>query len=87
MAGSTVVSCAAGAYTKVATNVTKCKVNLLTGLTGQSWLYTTRATGGGAPTLQSEGVPCGLVQSFDVVAAIDIYVWPVVTLGTVRTDT
>lgn len=91
MADPVTVACTAGQWTKVATNVTGGIVHLLTGVT-QLWLQTYRLTGVAAPTLKSEGIPFGKdsiskeTESISASAAIDVYVWPTQSNGSVRVD-
>lgn len=91
MADPAIVACTAGAWTKIATNVTGGTVHLLTGVS-QPWLQTYRDTGGAAPTLRSEGIEFGKdslsgeTEAISASAGIDVYLWPDDSNGTVRVD-
>jgi hypothetical protein len=92
MADPAIVACTAGQWTKVATNQTAGVIHILTGNTGQIWLQTYRATGGGAPTLRTEGVVFGKdtlskqTETINAAAGVDVYVWPDLHDGSVRVD-
>jgi len=75
MAAPVLVTCAVGAYTKVATAVTSVRV---TPVDGGNYFWTYRLTGVAAPTLITEAIdlhaPASLLPlSFS--ASSDVYVW------------
>ena len=90
MADPLVVSCAQGAYTKIATDVTKGEIYKMTTYAG-GYLYTYRDTGEAAPTAKAEGVEIfrngSIVQPiWERSAGVDIYIWAVNAIGSVRVD-
>ena len=93
MAAPVFVACPAGAWTKVATNVTAGTI-WFTSQAPNSYLHTYKPTGVAAPTLQSEGVKAPVIgeegdsPSIPIAAAagIDVYVWALGAAGQVRVD-
>lgn len=86
MADPVVTAVAAGAWVKVATNVTSVNVTPLISVpAAYSWTY--RATGGAAPTLANEKLPLNFSgRNFSSPDAFDLYVWCDVAAGSVRVD-
>jgi len=88
MADPLIVACPAGAWTKIATNVTTGMVHKK--LKGPNlYLQTYRDTGGAAPTTIAEGVPVfvgGESAEISASVAIDVYIYPVGAAGSVRVD-
>jgi hypothetical protein len=87
MASPSIVSCPAGAWTKVADNVTAGVVYVFSN--EPQYLHTWRDHGDPAPTLITEGV--GMNEGIEgnrieMDRAIDVYVWCVGAAGSVRVD-
>jgi hypothetical protein len=85
MADPAITACPAGQWTKVATNVTTGQIHKR--ITIPMYLSTYRDSGGGAPTLQTEGVPI-TTNSADISfsAGADVYIWCIGSDGSVRVD-
>jgi hypothetical protein len=85
MADPAIVACAAGAWTKVATNVT-AGVIWAKDNPGQM-LQTYRKTGEAAPTLINEGMPLQIPgQEISSLTGVDVYIWAKENAGSVRID-
>lgn len=88
MATPVFVTCNKDAWTKVATNVQTGFINKVS-TDPNVYLFTYRDTGGGAPTLRTDGVPLfdeGNTAAIQAIAGIDIYVWVDKVDGSVRVD-
>jgi len=82
MADPAAVTCAKGAWTKVATNKTSGTIQIIP--SNNSYLQTHRDTGSAAPTLRSEGVPfLGEMMKIDYPTGIDVYIWAIGNAGSV----
>lgn len=89
MADALLINCAANAWTKVATSLTTCKVNRISG--GVDFVHTYRTTGSAAPTAgdASEGVRAFIgadSEYYSATEAVDIYFMPLGNAGVLRLD-
>ena len=89
MADPVLVDCPSNVWTKVATNVTTGQIHKKDE-TPQEYLSTYRDTGGAAPTDKEEGVAIfvadKLTEIISAAAAIDVYIYPITSIGKVRVD-
>lgn len=78
MANPVITAVPANAWTKVATNVLAGQIHRISNAPNV-YLQTYRLTGGGAPTLKSEGVIAfqrgDITEQISASAAIDVYMW------------
>ena len=88
MADPVFVNIPAGEWTKIATNVVTGQVHKV--LSIPVYMQTYRLTGGGAPTLLTDGVLAfangAVTDQVSASAAIDVYLWCVGSAGRVRVD-
>lgn len=89
MANPAIVSCTANTWVKVATNVTSGKIYRLKKKTA-TYLQTYRLTGQAAPTTIEEGVemflPDNSPELISASAGIDVYVYCIGVIGSIRVD-
>ena len=86
MANPVLVVCPAGAWTKVATNVTTGYIHVLDN-SPSAYYQTYRTTGGAAPTDLTEAVKFDGSMEIKSSVGIDVYVWANGDIGSVRVDT
>ena len=79
----TIVAVPAGAWKKVATNVTSGRISILSPV-NDDWYQTQKATGGGAPTVAPEVKLDFQKNIIDSAVAIDVYVYVKNTAGRVE---
>lgn len=86
MANPVVVACALGAWTKVLTSGTLCRVHILS-FDPSQYYETYRLTAAAAPTDLTDAVPLvsGVTVTFG--ANVDMYIWAKGEIGSVRVDT
>ena len=86
MANPLEVTCLAGQWTKVATNVTSGSISKKV-VSSSRFLQTYKMTGQAAPTLISDGVAFDdPSETILASSAIDVYIWVVGKDGVVRVD-
>ena len=88
MAAPVFVTCAANAWTKVATNVTAGMAHQ-DSYAPNGYLQYSTPTGGAAPTLVTQGVPVFVASGDEPISAaagVDVYLWAHAQEGRVRMD-
>lgn len=88
MANPVITACPADTWTKVATNVYRGQVHLIS-FSPNKYLHTYRDTGEAAPSASTEGVPVSdssLPIIADSTEPIDVYIYAIGVAGSVRVD-
>lgn len=88
MADPIIVQCPANTWTKVATNQTTGVIYAIhpDPLKPIDYKQTYRATGGAAPTDLTDAVDMESPLYISAGAGVDVYIWPTIEKGSVRTD-
>lgn len=85
MSDPVITACPEGVWTLVAANKTVGFIHIKV-ISPSAYYQTYRDTGGGAPTLVSEGIPFKGSLQISASAPIDVYVWCKGAEGSVRVD-